>query len=248
MAILPLMLGVMLTPAPSIRLDSLDIPNRFRGKVVVARPKKFRDKVIALTFDDGPDPSVTPQILATLQKYDAKATFYLLGANVKLFPKVVAQVAAAGHAIGQHSYSHPSKADSAKARKEFSSVNSLIKEVIGYTPIMFRPPYGVTKNEMTPLAISRKDVVVIWTASSADTATKSAEKVYKNVAFTPNPGEIVLLHDGYGKTWTAEALPKILATLKKKGFKFVTVPDLLRRYDKYLTAYPDRAATRSWGL
>ena len=248
MPALPLLLSFMLLPPPKSPVDSLNIPDRFRGQIVVARPKKFRDKVVALTFDDGPDPKVTPSILATLRRFDAKATFFVLGSNVKLYPNVLKQAAAEGHAIGQHSWSHPAKADPTKALNEFTRVRGLIKSLIGYTPIMYRPPYGITRNAMTPLARKELNTVVIWTMSDADTATKSVEKVYRNVAFTPNPGEIVLMHDGYGKTWTAGALPKILATLKKKGFKFVTVPDLLRRYDKYLTAYPDRAGSRTWNL
>lgn len=248
MPALPLLLSFVLLPPPHPVVDSLDIPERFRGAIVVARPHKFRDKVVALTFDDGPDPKVTPRILATLKKYDAKATFFILGKNAKLYPKVVKEVFESGNAIGQHSWSHPSKADGAKAQAEFAKVRGTLKSILGWTPIMFRPPYGITRNEMTPLAVRDLNSIIIWTASSADTATKSAEKVYKNVAFTPNPGEIILMHDGYGKTWTAEALPKILARLKKKGFKFITVPDMLRRYDRYLRAYPDRAGTRTWNL
>lgn len=248
MPVTPLALSLLLTASQPVKPDSLNVPERFRGEVVVARPKGFPEKIIALTFDDGPDPKVTGRILDTLRAHGAKATFFVLGANAQHYEETMLRIAREGHAIGQHTWSHPAKANRAKAEKEFEKVNALIKRQLGFTPILYRPPYGITRNAMTPLAKERKDVVVIWTATSADTATKNVNKIYRNVAYTPNPGEIILLHDGYGRTWTADALPKILTTLKKKGFRFVTVPELLRRYDAYLTKHPDRKGVRTWGI
>lgn len=242
------LLTLLLGSVPQGKVDSVNIPDRFRGQIVAARPRQFPDKVVALTFDDGPDPRVTPRILATLRKYNAKATFFVLGSNVRHYPEVVRQIHREGHALGQHTWSHPAKADRERAQEEFRKVRTRVKELVGFTPIMYRPPYGVTRNAMTPLALEQKDVVVIWTATSEDTKTKSAEKIYRNVAFTPNPGEIILMHDGYGRTWTAEALPKIIQRLQSKGFEFVTVPELLRRYDAYLRKHPDREGKRHWGI
>lgn len=242
----PVLLGLLLIPPPRT-VDSLDLPSRYRSRIVLVQPKKFNEKVIALTFDDGPDPKVTPWILKTLRKYDAKATFFILGVNAHAHPATVKQIAAAGHAIGQHSWSHASKADDAKASLEFSKTNGLLKTLLGYRPIMYRPPYGITKNGLTKLALKERDAVIIWTRIANDTSTKSPAKVNLNVG-SPGPGEIVLMHDGYGKTWTAEALPRILKRMTAKGYKFITVPDMLRRWDRYLDIHPDRGATKPWHL
>lgn len=243
---LPMLLGFALMPPPK-PIDSLDIPERYRGRIVLIQPKHFSEKVIALTFDDGPDPKVTPMILKTLAKYDAKATFFMLGVNVHYHPDTVKLVAAAGHAIGQHSWSHTARADLARAQTEFGKTNGALEKLLGYRPIMYRPPYGVTRNAMTPMALKERDAVIIWTRIANDTGTKSPAKVNLNVG-SPGPGEIVLMHDGYGKTWTASALPRILKRMTGKGFRFITVPDMLRRWDKYLDAYPDRGATKPWHL
>lgn len=236
----------MLLPPPK-PVDSLDIPDRYRGRIVLVQPKQFSEKVVALTFDDGPDPKVTAQILKTLKKNDAKATFFILGQNAHYYPETVKLIAAQGHAIGQHSWSHAAKADAKKAEVEFTKTNSLLKNLIGYRPVMYRPPYGITKNGMTALALKENDAVILWTRIANDTMTKSPAKVNLNVG-TPGPGEIVLMHDGYGKTWTAEALPRIIKRLKNKGYKFVTVPEMLRKWDQYLNVHPDRGATKPWHL
>src|SRR4029079_7658506 len=96
---------------------------------------------------------------------------------------------------------------------------------------LFRPPYGLTTGSHAKLALSRKFAVVLWSRTGADTGTKEAKVVRDNVAPYPNPGDIVLMHDAANKQHTATALPQILERLEKAGYSFVTLPELLRKWD-----------------
>jgi peptidoglycan/xylan/chitin deacetylase (PgdA/CDA1 family) len=234
------------TPAkrPSSKPKSWTIPVRYRGKMVLNRTPGFREKIIALTFDDGPDPVITPQILRSLRKQNAKATFFMLGANAKRYPKLVKQIAAEGHSIGNHTWSHPANPSYPRASHELERTSKILKSILGYTPQIFRPPYGLQTSSLTRVAKADGYSVILWNMSSADTATKSAAAVVRNSVNSPRPGSIVLFHDAIGKQHTATAMPTVLQQLKKRGYRFVTVPTLLRRVDQYLVTKAANEARR----
>jgi peptidoglycan/xylan/chitin deacetylase (PgdA/CDA1 family) len=201
----------------------INTPNPYLGQITRKRISTTR-KQIALTFDDGPDPKTTPIILDHLKAHQAKATFFVLGKNAKNHPELLRRITNEGHNIGTHSYSHRASMSPSDADKENTQTQILVAQATGITTVLFRPPYGLTKSNLTKDALRRNWAVFNWSATAADTATTEPEVVYKNVCFTPNPGEIILLHDV--KPHTALALPKILTHLKSKGFEFVTLARL----------------------
>ena len=207
------------------------IPDWYRGKIVAIRPRFFGQKILALSFDDGPDPTNTPKILDALKKENAKATFFVLGSQAQKYPNLIKRIAKEGHAIGNHSFSHIAKTSVAGAVSELDKTN----QAIGFVPDMFRPPYGIRNGEMAKLALSRKMAVILWTITAADTATRDSKVIANNIIFTPNPGDIALLHDGPGHLPTANAVPTILKELKAKGWKFVTLPTLLQAWRRFET-------------
>ena len=199
--------------------------------VVRSREHAFHEKLLALTFDDGPDPVNTPQILDTLKARGAHATFFVLGAQVKRHPELLRRMLAEGNAVGSHSWSHPSRVTPAQARTEIESTERMIREATGSPPVLFRPPYGLIKNGLAALAQKRGYTVLLWTISSADTRPITPRQIADNIVHTPDPGDIALLHDGPGHGSTARALPIILDELGHAGWQFVTVPRLLHAWD-----------------
>jgi peptidoglycan/xylan/chitin deacetylase (PgdA/CDA1 family) len=198
-------------------------------------PKGFKEKVVALTFDDGPEPKVTPKILASLERYEAKATFFVLGNYASRHKELVRKTAEAGHVIGSHTWSHPSKPTKKKAGPEIWKTAATIHAATGQWPSVFRPPYGLDKAYTAQLARREGYPSVIWNKSGADTARNAnADSVYINATKWTKPGDIILFHDGPGKSFTAAAVPRILKTLNKNGYEFITVPDMLRRWDSFL--------------
>lgn len=237
------------TPVPAPALGDWTLPDRYRGRLITARVRHFPRKLLALTFDDGPDPRVTPQVLAALAAYDARATFFVIGENAQQHPDLLRRQVAAGHALGSHSYRHIYRATPAQAASHLDRAAAVIDKATGRRPTLFRPPGGFTNGPLARLAREQGYAVILWTISSADTAGIGPQVIARNVIHTPNPGDIVLMHDGAGHQRTAQALPQILRELTAAGFQFVTVPELLRAWDEYLltrpSAVPDSPPTAS---
>ncbi|MBF8982396.1 polysaccharide deacetylase family protein [Lutibacter sp. B2] len=190
------------------------------------------EKLVALTFDDGPHPRFTPKILDVLKEYDAKATFFMLGKHVKLYPKVVKRVAKEGHEIGNHTYTHIDvKANSSqKIQDEFKKTQEIVYEVTGKKPTLFRPPYGFYNSIVKNITSKEGCRIVLWSThqDSKDWSCPGVNKIVNTVVKKTKNGDIVILHDYVvGESDTIEALKTILPELKKKGFKFVTVSELL---------------------
>ncbi|WP_139187782.1 polysaccharide deacetylase family protein [Bacillus tuaregi] len=185
------------------------------------------EKYIALTFDDGPSPQVTPRILETLKQHGAKATFFMLGSRVQYYPELAKQVAAEGHEIGNHTGSHPnlSKLNEEQIKQEIVGASQIIEEVIGLSPAYFRPPYGVYNPIVEKVAFEHNSPIVLWSVDSLDWKNRNPEGVNQLVKDTISPGSIVLLHDIHSST--ADALPLLMTELKKEGYQFVTVTELL---------------------
>lgn len=197
-----------------------------KDKQVTTTPKSSKKvKKIALTFDDGPHPKVTPQILKILEEYDAKATFFVVGNKVKNNPKVLQAVADAGHEIGNHTYSH-AKLTALSARKiklQIDSTDAAIKAAIGQNATVFRPPYGAYNKIVTS---QLKVPNVLWTIDTLDWKHHNPKKILALVEKNAKNGSIVLLHDIHQTT--ADALEPILAWLQKQGYEFVTVSEILK--------------------
>lgn len=213
------------------------VPARFQGVTVSQGKLTGGQKAIALTFDDGPWPTGTEQILSILKKNNIKATFFWVGRYLQTYPEIGKKVAMAGHAIGNHTWSHQYfKYNEAAAAREIDRTSALIEELTGVKTSMFRPPAGILTNGLVDYAQKQKFAVVMWSADSMDWRA-STPSVFDNVLNQANNGGIVLMHDGGGnRSKTVEALPNIIAEFRKRGYKFVTVPELLEMQDREMVA------------
>ncbi len=196
------------------------------------------NKVIALTFDDGPNEPYTSEILDILDKYNVKATFFVIGKNVELYPDTVKRMVVEGDVVGNHSYSHNANhAITQYGSRDLYPAQEEIFKVIGVKPHLYRPPHG-KKSPWELQALKRLGMVeVTWTVSTGELNVKSAELLAQRIISKADPGEIILLHDGYGtdhntaksnKSLTVSALPLIIEQLQARGYRFVTVPELLK--------------------
>jgi len=185
-------------------------------------------RVFALTFDDGPDPTWTPKILAILQKWHAPATFFMVGKMVRAHPQFALKVQAAKFPIGNHSWSHPRTSDFPAA--EIERTDAIIQRVLGFKPTLFRPPYGILNNGLAKVALSRGEDVIVWNSLGADWDKRATPRsIESKVLHRARPGGIALLHDGGGnRAKTVAALPFLIDHLRKRGFRFVTLPELLK--------------------
>ncbi len=181
------------------------------------------DKVVALTFDDGPS-KYTKDILDILKKYDACGTFFLIGNKVSFYGEVLREMLSEGNEIGNHSYDHKylTRLSEEEVKDEINKTQYEIKRVTGYTPTLFRPTYGGYNNTLK----SYIDLTfVLWDADSRDWSVKSTEGIMYNVFKDVKSGSIILFHDNH--EYSVNALPSVIKELKKQGYKFVTVSELL---------------------
>ena len=194
-------------------------------------------KVVALTFDDGPNPATTNQALDTLSKYGIKATFFVLGKNVSGNEEILKRMKADGHVIGNHSWSHPvlSKLSLDEAKKQITDTEDALTKVLGSSSKLMRPPYGaITDDIRNSLDLS----FIMWDVDSLDWKNKNEAAILTEIQREVKNGSIILMHDIHAET--VNALPKVIDYLKGQGYDFVTIPDLLDTRLKAHQLYYDR--------
>lgn len=184
-------------------------------------------KMIALTFDDGPDPNVTERILETLSQYNAKATFFMLGKNAQAYSNVAKKVADAGHEIANHTIEHPDLVTLSieGIQNQLVQSQNQIEEATGKRPIYFRPPYGSYNDNVLNIAKESNQKVIMWSVDTRDWESKNPAAINQIVQTYARPGSIILMHDIHSTT--ADALPQVLEFLSNQGYEFVTVSELL---------------------
>jgi len=181
-------------------------------------------KKIALTFDDGPHPVYTLQLLDGLKERGAKATFFILGKNAEACPEVVQRISEDGHLIGNHTYSHLqySVARELEFGEELVCTNEIIKEITGKDVLFVRPPYGSWNKKYE----SQLNMFpVLWTVDPLDWTTSNVDKIVSNVVTKASENDIILMHDYYQSTVTAAL--EIVTILQEEGYEFVTVDEVL---------------------
>lgn len=185
---------------------------------------KINQPWIAVTFDDGPHPKYTEQILAILKEYDAKATFFMLGKNVDTYPDIVKKVAADGHEIGNHSYTHPDLMKISKAERvtEIQSTQESVKNITNKSPRWLRPPYGSSNNKILE-ADSGMDLA-FWHVDTRDWESRNAANILDVCKKNIGPGKIILFHDLYESS--VEGFRQLMETYHKE-YRFVTVSELM---------------------
>ena len=184
------------------------------------------NKVIALTFDDGPGP-YTAHLLDVLDQYGAKATFFLIGSKVSSQANVVRSIHARGHQLGNHSWSHPElpKLPAGQIAGEIDRTNDAIKQATGVTPAILRPPYGAVNGVVLEQLRLRGMSSILWSVDTRDWADRNSDIVCSRAVAGARPGAVILMHDIHQTS--VSAVPCILSALKQQGYSFVTVQGLL---------------------
>ena len=188
-------------------------------------------KAVALTFDDGPNPKYTPQILALLKEYGARATFFVVGMELARFPEIAKQDVEAGIEIGNHGFRHLSLVglDPSTIETEVLPVEQEITAITGERPVLYRLPKGRSDSTALRSLTDMGYTIVYWSVDTRDyTARRPAAAIAAQVEKQVQPGSIVILHDGGGnRQQTVAALRLFLPVLKNEGYQMVTVSQLL---------------------
>ena len=184
---------------------------------------------VALTYDDGPGGNdLTDRLIKSYKKHNARATFFVIGKNVKEYPEEVKRMVDAGHEVGNHSYTHPilSKIGAKKADKEIADTDAALEDAGLEKPTLLRPPYGATNRKVDEIAGDYDKRVIMWDVDTLDWKTKSTPKTVAAVKTNVHPGSIVLMHSIHEPT--VDATDKILDYLEGQGYSMVTVSELYR--------------------
>ncbi|MFJ7827681.1 polysaccharide deacetylase family protein [Psychrobacillus sp. NPDC096623] len=192
---------------------------------------KTKEKVVALTFDDGPHKKYTTEVLDLLKQYDAKGTFFLVGEQAEKNPEVVLRMYEEGHDLANHTYTHPYSRNVSKIMKEIKQTNDTIYSITGFTPTLFRPVEGQYTDAMIEEIVKDGFQVVMWSwhQDTQDWKNPGVNKIVNTVLKGTKEGDVILFHDGGGnRSQTVKALEKILPELQKQGYKFVTINDLIK--------------------
>ena len=210
-----------------------------RGDIVWESPKE--DKVIAITFDDGPDPEDTPAILDLLKKYNGKATFFVVGKQLKRFPDIAKRQVEEGHELANHTFTHlyfNRSTPIQTIKNEIDQTQDLLYDITGTKTQLFRPPGGFYNDRMVSLCRDKGYLVVLWSwhQDTKDWDRPGVSKIVNKVLNNVRGGDIILMHDHVeGKSQTVAALEQILPELQKRGYRLVTVSELLGRSQPILS-------------
>jgi peptidoglycan-N-acetylglucosamine deacetylase len=198
---------------------------------------RSNEKVVALTFDDGPSPIWTPQILAALKAVDVKATFFMLGMHVQQYPEIAKRVADEGHEIGNHTYDHHGlfyyKPE--ELNKEVKDAEKIILDATGIKTKYFRPPKAWMTSKEKKQLNSMGYKTVLWSLNSKDWVTFDDRYIVKYILHHVQPGDIILFHDSGGvfkteggnRKETVNTIPRLVQKLRERGYRFVTISQLL---------------------
>ena len=209
------------------------VARNIAGSITGAHTNK---NIVAFTFDDGPHPEYTPHLVEILNKYNAKATFFMVGKSAEKYPEVVKYVASSGHVIANHTWDHPA-VPAIDRRERFRQILACEQVLAPYGSQLFRPPYGFQSFTSYMDARLLGYRVVNWTKSVEDWLDHDADRLSVNITRVLKPGNIILMHDvlyhtladGYAdRTPLLNAIDNVLR-LKSDTFNFVTVPELLQQ-------------------
>jgi peptidoglycan-N-acetylglucosamine deacetylase len=194
--------------------------------VFVNGPNK---KMVALTFDDGPDSAVTSAVIDILEEYDVVGNFFFVGNNVKKYPKVVKKAFENGHLVLNHSYSHIDLAQIGidELRSEIEKTEAAIESIIGKEPAMIRPPFGETDDQVVYISKEAGYSIVLWSIDTLDWSQMEASNIVKNVIDNVRNGDIILMHTTPEQSETQKALPLLIEELQKRNIEMVGLDTLL---------------------
>lgn len=219
--------GLLGTSAPA----GGDARGAFKVADTPLPPAGPADPVVALTFDDGPHPDFTPQVLEILARYGVKATFFVLGVQAERHPDLVRRILAEGHVVANHTYRHPrlTRLDEAGFAAEVDRTQVILEDVTGTRPTCLRPPYGDSDPTVVARLAARGLTPVFWTADSTDFEKPGVAPIVQNALRGLGNGSIILMHDAGGdRSQTLAALPQVIEQVQARGLRFTPIcqPDV----------------------
>ena len=185
------------------------------------------EKIVYLSFDDGPSDLFTPVILDTLKRNNVKALFFCIGQHAELYPDLIRRILAEGHRIGNHTYSHNWRnafSASGISKAEINKTNDILFKITGSKTDLFRPPFGITNPSISKALKGVGLHSVGWDIRSFDTISKDPQKLIHRISNKLRPGSIILLHDN--REITSRILSELIETIQNKGYKIVPLPEL----------------------
>ncbi len=208
----------------TITQSSLTAPSLVRAPGTYYKTNT-QEKIIALTFDDGPDPIDTPAILDILITKNVRATFFVLGQAAQASPHLLKRIASEGHEIGNHSFNHDYQ--QRHLVEEIRQTDQLVFELTGIHTYFYRPPGGFLSNSQLETVKKNGHIVALWSVDSKDWRNPGVKQIVDNVMKNVFPGAIILLHDGgYQRSQTVKALGPIIDALRDRGYRIVTLSAL----------------------
>lgn len=195
---------------------------------------------LALTYDDGPNESCTRQLLEVLARHDARATFFMIGRHVMHRPEIAREVAAAGHEIGNHTYTHPNLIFSSRVQIEsqLDDCSRILTEAVGEHSKLFRPPFGGRRPDVLAGARRKGYIPVMWSVSAHDWNADTADVIERKVTRQISGGDVILMHDGghikmgVDRSATVTATDHLIRRYQDEGFEFVTVSEMMKSNGK----------------
>lgn len=192
------------------------------------------EKLVALTFDDGPDPIYTAQVLDILKENAVPATFFVVGQHAVLRPDLVQRAVREGHEIENHTYTHPhlDTQPAMRVEEEISNTEAVITTLSNYRPVYFRPPRRMYNQQIIDTSKARGYRLVLWTIGLEHHASQTPEEMAQRVIDKASPGMIILAHDGIlDRSRTVAALPMVIKGYRGLGYRFVTLQELVEKGD-----------------
>jgi len=233
----PWVVGALLANHAALAAAGLWPRSQLLGPNWTRLPAPGLDRGVAITIDDGPDPKVTPQVLALLEGYGASATFFCVGERVLRYPDLAREIVRRGHAVENHSQRHRHNFSLLGPRAmhaEVASAQESIFRVTGSMPRFFRAPAGLRNPFLDPVLVRLKLRLASWTRRGFDTVSADAEAVFRRLANPLEVGDILLLHDGHaaltrsGRPVILDVLPRLLETLRARQLESVTLRSALQ--------------------
>jgi peptidoglycan/xylan/chitin deacetylase (PgdA/CDA1 family) len=221
----PWAVGALVTDHAALAAAGMWPRSRLLGPNLRELPREAAARgEIALTFDDGPDPEITPRVLDLLDAAGAKGSFFVVGERADRHSRLVIEMAHRGHAVENHTVRHSPHFPWYGVRRltgELAHASALVEALTGRRPRFFRPPAGLRSPLLEPVLASLELSLVSWTRRGFDAVRRDPEQVWRRLAPAVRPGAILLLHDGPGQRAVLDVLPRVLAEASKRSLRFV---------------------------